>query len=490
MDWIELEGFDEKYAKIKRKEHKKFGGKVVEVLYGAQDSEGNPVVPKEGSDDGHGRWFGIDIDGEHIMFYLKKPASQGGEEIFATDSKENALEDMESTIQEKQNLCREGTALLTDVHAEKSQEALEALKEKWNALKDWSTPKEKEFQKRFDEIVAQFDDVLASAKERLQEKSHILDEAKTLVDSTAWEKTANKFNELRHALRDIGRVGGDEEIEKEFKSLQSAFNQKRKEYYAQIDTIRAAAKEKKTALIEKAKEIAQLENVRSASDKMNNLMQEWKAAGSAGHRTDEELWASFNEIRSNFNVKRQEAFEERRKEMQASVETKKQLIAKAKEITDAKDFSKEKTDEMKALDVEWRKAGYSGKEENDKLWDEYNAVKDIFWNGKREDNQKRLSDAVTRKENTLKKIREEIEELGVKEYETDVYDEIRDIQRRLEQKKNTATSIEEELKKLKARLSPKVEEVVNEVKETVSDAIEEVKEIVDDITSNDDSKEE
>ena len=481
MDWIKLEGFDEKYAKIKRKEHKKFGGKVVEVLYGAQDSEGNPVMPKEGGDDGHGRWFGIDIDGEHRMFSLKKPASQGGEEIFTTDSKEHALEDMESTIQEKQTLCREGTALLQEMHTEKSQEALNELKEKWNALKDWETPKEAELQKRFDEIVGQFDEVLANAKELLEEKKEILEEAKGLAESTAWEKTNNKFQDLRRALRNIGRIGGDEEIEKEFKSLQNAFNQKRKEYYTQIDTIRAVAKEKKEALIEKAKEIANLENVRSASDKMNNLMNDWKAAGSAGHRVDEELWEVFRDIRSKFNEKRQVAFEEHRKGMQESVEIKKSLIEKAQAIADSKDFSKEKTDEMKALDVEWRKAGYSGKAENDKLWDAYNAVKDIFWNGKREDNQKRLAETVERKENTLKKIREEIEDLGIKEYETDVYDEIRDIQQRIEQKKNTATNIEEELKKLKARLAPKVEEFKENLKATVEDVKEEVQDLIQDV---------
>ena len=43
MDWHTLPGFDEKYSRITIKEHKSLGCKTVEVLYGAQDENGNPI---------------------------------------------------------------------------------------------------------------------------------------------------------------------------------------------------------------------------------------------------------------------------------------------------------------------------------------------------------------------------------------------------------------------------------------------------------------
>ena len=46
MNWKTLEGFDEKLAKVSFKAHKTFDGKVVEVLYGAKDENGNFVLPK------------------------------------------------------------------------------------------------------------------------------------------------------------------------------------------------------------------------------------------------------------------------------------------------------------------------------------------------------------------------------------------------------------------------------------------------------------
>ena len=52
--------------------------RVVEVLYGAKDENGNFVLPKEDQNDGHGRWFGIETNGEYRMFSWRKPAYLGG----------------------------------------------------------------------------------------------------------------------------------------------------------------------------------------------------------------------------------------------------------------------------------------------------------------------------------------------------------------------------------------------------------------------------
>ena len=73
MDWKELKDFDEKFAKINiRKREGTFGGSVVEVLYGAKDADGNPVMPREDAEDGHGRWFvsfHAEVDGAVDVFY-------------------------------------------------------------------------------------------------------------------------------------------------------------------------------------------------------------------------------------------------------------------------------------------------------------------------------------------------------------------------------------------------------------------------------------
>ena len=451
MDYTQLEGFDEKYAKVRIREHKKFGGKVIEVLYGAKDAEGNPVLPQEGTNDGHGRWFGIEVDGEKKMFSLQKPNET--EVTYTTDSKENALEDMERTIDEKQALCREATSLLESTSKD-AEESYQALVETWNALKDWATPKEQEFSRRFAEIKEEFAHRNEQVEENLKEKLAVLEQAKALGDSTNWKVTQAKFDELRKELFDIGHAGEKgKEVEKEFKQLVNEFNDKRKNYFAQLDETRASAKEKKEELIEKAKEVMALTNFKSASDKMVNLMNDWKAAGSAGHAVDQELWDAFNGIRNDFYEKRKNYFEERKETFDKSIEAKTALIEEAKKISEEKDYSKEKTERMKQLDQEWRKAGYSGKDKNDKLWEEFTAAKEVFWNAKHEESLKRFAEIIERKKENIKKLREDIEDLGIKEYETDVYDEIRGIQRRIEEKKEIVASLEKDIQELEEKMN-------------------------------------
>ncbi len=452
MDWTELPEFDEKFAKIKIREHKTFGGKVIEVLYGATDENGNPVLPREDAQDGHGRWFGIDINGEHRMFSLQKPASAGGEIEYTTDSKENALEDMESTILKKQDLCRRADAVLKG-NAPDAKEAMEALKEEWNSLTDWNTPREEEFANRFNSLFEEYDAIQDRFARNAAEKQSIVEQALSLTESTEWKNTQAKFRELSSALREIGSAGHlDDEIEAKFREALNAFNTKRREYFDNLDTIRAAAKEKKAELIEEASKIAAITNFKQAGDKLNELMTQWKAAGSAGHETDEELWEKFNALRKDFFDRRRAFFEERELQRQQSIEAKNALIEEARKLAASNDFSKEVTDRMKELDKEWKATGFSGKEEGDRLWNTFKEAKEVFWNGKHADSQKRFQDIITRKNDQIAKLREEIDDLGVKEFETDVYDEIRSIQRRIEEKKSLVDSLEADVEGLKEKL--------------------------------------
>ena len=54
------------------------------------------------------------------------------------------------------------------------------------------------------------------------------------------------------------------------------------------------------------------------------------------------------------------------------------LIERAKELEDSTDWRKT-SDAQRALMEEWRAAGYAGKENNDKLWEEFRASRDKFF---------------------------------------------------------------------------------------------------------------
>ena len=68
----------------------------------------------------------------------------------------------------------------------------------------------------------------------------------------------------------------------------------------------AAAKQD---LIQQAKELANSEEWQKTSTKFKELMDAWKAAGSAGREKEDDLWNEFNEYRQTFYKARNAYYE-------------------------------------------------------------------------------------------------------------------------------------------------------------------------------------
>ena len=76
-------------------------------------------------------------------------------------------------------------------------------------------------------------------------------------------------------------------------------------------------------------------------------------------------------------------FHEKKERVTQSIEGKRALIAQANEIKDSDDFFKT-AEAFKKLQADWRELGYSGKELNDPLWEEFSEVNDYFFNRRSE----------------------------------------------------------------------------------------------------------
>lgn len=446
MDWKELPGFDEKYAKITIKPHKTFDGKVIEVLYGAKDDQGNLVYPKDANEDGCGRWFGIESNGVTTMFAWSKPGSSEVE--YTTEYKEQAVEVMEEEIRQKQDLCRQAEAT-NDLHE------FDEIETKFNALHDWKTAKDEEYAKRFDLAKQRFARRKQDMEQAVERKTSLVQQAEQLVSSTDWHATFEAFKTLQEEWRNAGYAGDqDDALWEKFNTAKNTFHDARRQFFATLDQQHEKAQQAKEALIEKTKQIVEagVTNYQKTSQVMAQLMEDWKAAGSAGRKVDDTLWETFNGLRQKFYDARQTFFKEREEAMASSVEAKEAIIAKAKEIVAAKQFDKESTDAMIALDVDWRKAGYSGRERSDALWQAFKEVKEEFWNERHVINQKRLADVIARKEKTIVALREEINDLEIRKFETSDFQKIHGMERRVEEKKEVIEQLRRDIENLQSKL--------------------------------------
>lgn len=105
MSYDGIPNFNDPCAKIQERVHQKSGAKIIEVLYGAKNSDGTPKYPVKG--DGHGHFVALEIDGFYQMIMWRHPDSEGGYQEYGdyngykADRKHNPLQDLEDEIKEK-----------------------------------------------------------------------------------------------------------------------------------------------------------------------------------------------------------------------------------------------------------------------------------------------------------------------------------------------------------------------------------------------------
>lgn len=447
MDWKTLPGFEEKYANVSIKPHKTFGGKVVTVLYGAKDAEGNPVLPSAKKEDGHGEWKGIQIGEEIRMFSVKHCASEGGAIEYGTSHEDHALEDMENDLRKKQEICKK-------LSETTSVEELEKLQAEFSAIEDWKTPKDAEYAERVEKALENVKSVQARQEENKAAKEKIISEAESIKDSQEWKTTQAKFAQLLEEWKNVGRAGDeDDALWDAFKAARNSFDTARKEFFKNLDANKAENKAKKEEIIAKAKAAcAKVVSYKETTAVLDGLMEDWRSVKSAGHDVDEALWEEFSGIRSSFAKERKAFFAKRDEERTQRTDAKEKLIAEAKEIAEKNDYSKETTERMKQLDVEWKKIGYSGKENNDALWEEFKAAKDVFWNAKHDNAQSRFKEIIDTKSEKIKSMREQINDLEERVFQTEDFERQQDLQRRANEKKAIVEDMKKDIENLKSKI--------------------------------------
>jgi hypothetical protein len=387
---------------------------VVEIFYGAKDADGNPTETREGVDDGHGRWFGIRCNDDYTMFVWEHSRDEGGAVEYGTEYGNDAVKVMEAQLEEKKGLCAKAENIARSYEGDDGEAKLQEVRAEWDQLKDWGTPKDAELNLRLEKAFAEYAPRAEAIKENKAAKQAVVDKIEAVRSIPNFKEAREKAKGLLNELHEIGSAGdeNDDMFRKMVRDLQKDIEKRFQEYRENIDANRAAAKEKKEHIIQSSRNIlANVSNWKAAADQLNGLFTDWKAAGSAGHDDDDALWAEFNSVRDEFYAKRKQFFNERNEKFRQSIEKKKALIEEAGKIAETKDYSRENTERMKKLDVEWKAAGYSGKDENDRLWEEFSTVKETFWEGKKNMVNAKFQAELDEKEAQRDSLQKQVEDL-------------------------------------------------------------------------------
>lgn len=292
------------------------------------------------------------------------------------------VSDLDQDIALRKELIAEAKELMAA--EEPDARAVANLRKAWNRIAYWESVLEDELMEEFDQYLDAYYAKKRASYESIQAvKEAIIEEAKALLEAQDFNKAAQEMDALMTRWKEAGNAGKekDDELWETFHAIRKQFYELKRAYWANRKEQFEKARAVKTELIAKARELADSEQWQKTSNAYRELMEEWKAAGSAGREHEDELWDAFKEARQQFYDRRNAHYDELHEEQHQKYEAKQALIAQAKAIADTKEYTKEHTAAMKELGVKWKAVGSCGKEKEDQVWKVFRSIMDDYFAG-------------------------------------------------------------------------------------------------------------
>lgn len=271
------------------------------------DWKNAPLVEKEESD---ALWQ--KIEAARTKFYERKRAHQ-----------EDIEKEMMQNLDLKLELCEQAEALKDSDDWRATSDKMKELMEKWKGIgRVVSNEKNEELWNRFAAARKDFFDRKKGHSEAIRQEQEanynlklaLVEKAEALQNSIEWKATSDAYSALMDEWKKIGKVPAEHSDEL-WKRLQAArdtfFGAKRKhneDFKINLEDNYA----QKLALANRAEQIKDSMDWRSATDEMNELMAEWKNVGPVPREHSDELWNKFIAARHYF-FDRKDADRDKRK---------------------------------------------------------------------------------------------------------------------------------------------------------------------------------
>ena len=222
-------------------------------------------------------------------------------------------------------------------------------------------------------------------------KEAILDRLQTMLESTDVDQTSyNDFKALQQEWKGIGEVPATKvsDLWKRYQMLTERFYDilKLSIEFREYDFKKNL--EAKTRLCEAAERLADEQDVISAFHQLQKLHEEFREIGPVAKELREEVWTRFKAASTAVNKRHQQHFEALKERENDNLEKKTALCEKVEGIdfTALETYSQwnEKTQEVIALQEEWKTIGFAPQKMNNKIFERFRAACDAFFQRKAE----------------------------------------------------------------------------------------------------------
>ncbi len=228
-------------------------------------------------------------------------------------------------------------------------------------------------------------------EENALRKEAILDRLQAMLDNTDVEQASyNDFKALQQEWKGIGEVPAPKvsDLWKRYQALTERFydilklNIEFREYDFKKNL------EAKNRLCEAAEKLADEQDVISAFHQLQKLHDEFREIGPVARELREEVWNRFKEASTAVNKRHQQHFEALKQRENDNLEKKTALCEKVEGIDYAalETYNQwnDKTQEVIALQEEWKSIGFAPQKMNNKIFERFRAACDAFFQRKAE----------------------------------------------------------------------------------------------------------
>ena len=304
------------------------------------------------------------------------------------------VNDFDEDIRRREELIEEAKNIPADADWNEVMHQVNDLRRRWRRIQYWDSAYEETLAEEFDSYIDAF---YAKRREFYQSaqklKEELIEQARKVALSEEWNQATEEMNALMAQWKAAGSAGKetDDALWEQFNAARQQFFDRKHEHWEQLQGKFENARQVKENLIEQAAALEDSQEWQKTSEKFRKLMDEWKAVGSAGREHEDALWEKFNSSRQKFYERRNAHYDELHQVQGERYDAKKKLVAQAKEIADARSYTRENTKVMKDLGVEWKKVGSCGKEHEDQIWKEFRSIMDEYFDGLKQWNEQRHS---------------------------------------------------------------------------------------------------
>jgi hypothetical protein len=197
-------------------------------------------------------------------------------------------------------------------------------------------------------------------------RSALVEEAESLAavpaERTQWradgQRMKDLFEQWRAEQRGPTRLDrrSEDELWKRFSHARTAFDRKRRQHFAHLDQQQEEAKAAKTALVAQAEALQTSTDWGATAATYKRLMDQWRAAGRAARKDDDELWNRFRAAQDAFFAARHAVQAEQDAEFAANLTVKEGLLAEAEALLPVNDLAATKA-ALRSIQDRWEAAG-------------------------------------------------------------------------------------------------------------------------------------